>query len=230
MSPSLAHSAGPSAASRPLCTGHAPWLQMSRRECLNRLALGLGGLALADLLGRDAAAATTPTSLSPEALTTALPHFAPKAKRIIYLFQSGGPSQLDLFDYKPLLNQRHGEQLPDSVRGGQRLTGMSGNQSSIPIAGSPFKFSQHGRSGAWFSDLLPHTAKIADDLCIIRSMHTESINHGPGVTFMQTGSQIPGRPSFGSWLDYGLGSANENLPSFVGSWLDYGLGSANENL
>ena len=132
-----------------------------------------------------------------------------------HFFQSGGPSQLDLYDYKPLLNQRHGEQLPDSVRGGQRLTGMSGNQSSIPIAGSPFKFSQHGRSGAWYSELLPHTAKIADDLCIIRSMHTESINHGPGVTFMQTGSQIPGRPSFGSWLDYGLGSAHANLPSFV---------------
>jgi len=191
---------------------------MSRRECLNRLALGLGGIALADLLGRDASAAT-PASPSPalplSPASAALPHFAPKAKRIIYLFQSGGPSQLDLFDYKPLLNQRHGEQLPDSVRGGQRLTGMSGNQSSIPIAGSPFKFSQHGRSGTWMSDLLPHTAKIADDLCVIRSMHTESINHGPGVTFMQTGSQIPGRPSFGAWIDYGLGSANANLPSFV---------------
>ena len=184
---------------------------MSRRECLNKFALGLGGLALSQLLGRDASAATP----SADALTNALPHFAPKAKRIIYLFQSGGPSQLDLFDYKPLLNQRHGEQLPDTVRGGQRLTGMSGNQSSIPIAGSPFKFSQHGRSGMWLSDLLPHTAKIADDLCLIRSMHTESINHGPGVTFMQTGSQIPGRPSFGAWIDYGLGSSNENLPSFV---------------
>ena len=158
---------------------------------------------------------TLPLSPSSAAALPSLPHFTPKAKRIIYLFQSGGPSQLDLYDYKPLLNQRHGEQLPDSVRGGQRLTGMSGNQSSIPIAGSPFKFSQHGRSGAWYSELLPHTAKIADDLCIIRSMHTESINHGPGVTFMQTGSQIPGRPSFGSWLDYGLGSANANLPSFV---------------
>ena len=208
-------SAMPSTSSPPpLCTGHAPWLSMSRRDCLNRLALGLGGIALADLLGRDATAAEP--SLSPSlSLPPSLPHFAPKAKRIIYLFQSGGPSQLDLYDYKPLLNQRHGEQLPDSVRGGQRLTGMSGNQSSIPIAGSPFKFSPYGRSGGWFSDLLPHTAKIADDLCIIRSMHTESINHGPGVTFMQTGSQIPGRPSFGSWLDYGLGSANANLPSFV---------------
>jgi hypothetical protein len=194
---------------------------MSRRECLNRLALGVGGIALADLLARDATAA--PVSASPSlpltppgpAALPGLPHFAAKAKRIIYLFQSGGPSQLDLYDYKPLLNARHGEQLPDSVRGSQRLTGMSGNQSSIPIAGSPFKFSRYGQSGAWISDLLPHTAKIADDLCVIRSMHTEAINHGPGVTFMQTGSQIPGRPSFGSWLDYGLGSANANLPSFV---------------
>ena len=184
---------------------------MSRRECLNRLALGIGGIALADLLARDATAAP---ALSPSS-ANGLPHFAAKAKRIIYLFQSGGPSQLDLYDHKPLLNARHGEQLPDSIRGTQRLTGMSGNQSSIPIAGSPFKFSRYGQSGAWISDLLPHTAKIADDLCVIRSMHTEAINHGPGVTFMQTGSQIPGRPSFGSWLDYGLGSANANLPSFV---------------
>ncbi len=205
-------SSAPPSASRPLCTGHAPWWQMSRRECLNRFALGLGGLALADLLGRSASAAA-PSAAAP--LPASLPHFAPKAKRIIYLFQSGGPSQLDLFDYKPLLNRKHGEQLPDSVRAGQRLTGMSGNQSSIPIAGSPFKFTQHGQSGAWFSELLPHTAKIADDLCIIRSLHTESINHGPGVTFMQTGSQIPGRPSFGSWLDYGLGRENANLPAFV---------------
>jgi hypothetical protein len=184
---------------------------MSRRDCLNRLALGIGGIALADLLARDATAAP---ALSPSSAND-LPHFAAKAKRIIYLFQSGGPSQLDLYDHKPLLNARHGEQLPDSIRGSQRLTGMSGNQSSIPIAGSPFKFSRYGQSGAWISDLLPHTAKIADDLCVIRSMHTEAINHGPGVTFMQTGSQIPGRPSFGSWLDYGLGSANANLPSFV---------------
>ncbi|WP_414661485.1 DUF1501 domain-containing protein [Horticoccus sp. 23ND18S-11] len=195
-----------------LCTGEEPWLRLSRRECLNRLALGLGGIALAELLGRgvaQAAPAATAGAVRPPL------HFPAKAKRIIYLFQSGGPSQLDLFDHKPLLNQRHGEQLPDAVRGSQRLTGMSGNQSSIPIAGSPFKFQQHGQSGAWMSELLPHTARVADDLCIVRSMYTESINHGPGVTFMQTGSQIPGRPSFGSWLDYGLGSDNENLPSFV---------------
>jgi len=196
----------------PLCTGEEPWLRLSRRECLNRLALGLGGIALAELLGRGVAHAAP----APVVGNVREPlHFPAKAKRIIYLFQSGGPSQLDLFDHKPLLNQRHGEQLPDAVRGSQRLTGMSGNQSSIPIAGSPFKFQQHGQSGAWMSELLPHTARVADELCIVRSMYTESINHGPGVTFMQTGSQIPGRPSFGSWLDYGLGSDNENLPSFV---------------
>ena len=195
----------------PLCTGAEPWLRLSRRECLNRLGLGLGGLALAQLLARPAGAASSAGGAAPGGGL----HFAPKAKRIIYLFQSGGPSQLDLLDPKPLLNQRHGEQLPDSVRGGQRLTGMSGNQSSIPIAGSPFAFSRHGKSGNAFSELLPYTAKVADELCVIRSLHTEAINHGPGVTFMQTGAQIPGRPSFGAWLDYGLGSTNDNLPSFV---------------
>ena len=118
-------------------------------------------------------------------------------------------------DYKPYLNEVHGQQLPDSVRKGQRLTGMSGNQSSLPLVGSPFKFSQHGDSGQWFSELLPHTAGVADQLCVINSMYTEAINHGPGVTFMQTGSQFPGRPSMGAWLSYGLGSANQDLPSFV---------------
>lgn len=201
-----------SSQSMPVCTGGEPSHLLTRRECLNRFALGLGGFALAELLGQRAAAAPGMPAAAGEALRT---HFAPKAKRIIYLFQSGGPSQLDLFDPKPLLNQRHGEQLPDSVRAGQRLTGMSGNQSSIPLAGSPFGFKQHGASGQWLSDLLPHTAKVADELCIVRSMFTESINHGPGVTFMQTGSQIPGRPSFGAWLDYGLGSENANLPAFV---------------
>jgi len=178
---------------------------MGRRGFLNSFGMGLGGLALADLAGGKASAAP--------ALDGA--HLAPKAKRVIYLFQSGGPSQMDLLDHKPLLNEMHGEQLPDEVRGKQRLTGMSGNQSSLPLAGSPFKFSQHGESGHWMSDLLPHTAKIADDLCVVKSMYTEAINHGPGVTFLQTGSQFPGRPSIGAWLDYGLGAENENLPSFV---------------
>ena len=179
---------------------------LNRRQWLNRFGQGLGGVALAELLAAEqAGAAGLPVGT----------HLVPKAKRIIYLFMSGGPSHLDLFDYKPLLNQRHGEQLPDSVRGGQRLTGMSGNQSSIPMVGSPFKFARHGRAGAWFSELLPHTASIADELCVVRSMFTESINHGPGVTFFQTGSQIAGRPSMGAWLSYGLGSENANLPAFT---------------
>ena len=201
----------------PLCTGHEPPLGMSRRRFLDSFGMGLGGLALADLMaGREARAADTPTA-SPTAGGMEKPglHFAPKAKRIIYLFQSGGPSQLDLYDYKPLLKERHGEQLPDSVRKGQRLTAMSGNQASIPLAGSPFFFRQTGRSGTWFSEALRHTAKVADDLCVIRSMHTDAINHGPGVTFLQTGSPFPGRPSMGAWLSYGLGSENQNLPSFV---------------
>ena len=179
---------------------------MNRRDWLASFGMGLGGIALSELLGRSAAASGGVLGGC---------HFPPKAKRVIYLFQSGGPSQLDLYDHKPLLLAKTGEQLPDSVRGGQRLTGMSGNQSSIPLVGSPFTFTQYGESGAWLSDLLPHTAKIADRLCFIRSMHTESINHGPGVTFMQSGSQIPGRPSIGAWLDYGLGNEHDELPSFV---------------
>lgn len=142
-------------------------------------------------------------------------HHAAKAKRVIYLFQSGGPSQIDLYDHKPRLIEETGKELPDSIRKGQRLTGMSGNQASLPLVGSPFKFQQYGNSGAWMSELLPHTAKVADELTFIKSMYTEAINHGPGVTFMQTGSQFPGRPSMGSWLSYGLGSSNENLPNFV---------------
>lgn len=203
------------------CTGFEPNESSNRRKFLSRFGMGLGSLALANLLKQDSIAApretaaefnyqATQTNGALESL-----HFAPRAKRVIFLFQSGGPSQHDLFDYKPLLNEQHGQQLPESVRQGQRLTGMSGFQSSLPLVGSPFKFSQHGESGMWFSDLLPHTAKIADDLCMIKSMHTDAINHGPGVTFIQTGSQLPGRPSIGSWLHYGLGSQNENLPSFV---------------
>ncbi len=180
----------------------------SRRTLLNRFGMGLGGVALSEMLAKEQLSAA-------DAGVLGAPHAAPKAKRIIYLFMSGGPSQLDLYDYKPLLNKRHGEQLPDSVRGTQRLTGMSGNQSSIPMVGSPFKFTQHGQAGGWYSELLPHTAGIADDICVVKSMFTESINHGPGVTFFQTGSQIAGRPSMGAWLSYGLGAQNENLPAFT---------------
>ncbi len=172
--------------------------------------MGLGSIALADLMspGKSTQATGLPGVLSQ-------PHVTPRAKRVIYLFQSGGPSQLETFDYKPLLNKQQGQQLPDEVRQGQRLTGMSANQSSLPIAGSAFAFKQHGQSGAWVSELLPHTAAVVDDLCIVRSLHTEAINHDPAITFLQTGSQIAGRPSIGAWLNYGLGSDNENLPAFV---------------
>ena len=183
--------------------------QASRRAFLGKTGLGLGGVALADMLARDAQAGT------PDKGVLGQPHFPAKAKRVIYLFMSGGPSHLDLYDYKPLLKERQGEQLPDSVRGKQRLTGMSGNQSSIPLVGSPFSFKQYGSGGTWFCDQLPHTASIADDLCVVRSMYTEAINHGPGVTFFQTGTQIAGRPSIGAWLSYGLGQENADLPSFV---------------
>lgn len=183
---------------------------MSRRRFLQRFGMGLGALALADskLLGKLLSANATRDS-------SHLAHFAPRAKRVIFLFQSGGPSQLDLFDPKPILNQRHGEELPDSVRRGQRLTAMSGNQAILPMAGSPFSFSRFGQSGNELSEILPHIASIADELCIIRSIQTEAINHGPGVTFMQTGAQFPGRPSIGAWLGYGLGDMGANLPSFV---------------
>ncbi|MCA8988648.1 MAG: DUF1501 domain-containing protein [Planctomycetaceae bacterium] len=181
---------------------------MQRRLFLEQFGMGLGSIALANLL-----AESTQANDSSAVLQTL--HHTPRAKRVIYLFQSGGPSQIDLFDYKPVLNERHGEQLPAAIRAGQRLTGMSGNQSSLPLVGSPFKFEQHGEAGTWMSDLLPHTAKVADDLCVIRSLHTEAINHGPGVTHMQTGSQFPGRPSIGAWLSYGLGSENRNLPDYI---------------
>lgn len=142
-------------------------------------------------------------------------HFPAKAKRVIYLHQSGAPSQLDLFDPKPKLADRFGEELPDSIRKGQRLTGMTSNQKSFPVAPSKFKFAQHGQSGTWLSELLPHTASIVDDITVIKSMHTEAINHDPAITFIQTGSQIAGRPCFGSWISYGLGSENKDLPAFV---------------
>ena len=194
------------------CTGFDPLWGMSRRQFLHGFGMGMGAFGLSDLLGSEASAADhVPQSGG----SLAGMHHAAKAKRVIFLFQSGGPSQIDLLDYKPYLNEVHGQQLPDSVRKGQRLTGMSGNQSSLPLVGSPFKFAQHGQSGQWLSELLPNTSGLADDLCIVKSMYTEAINHGPGVTFIQTGSQFPGRPSMGAWLSYGLGTANQNLPSFV---------------
>lgn len=189
-----------------LCTGFTDPGSLSRRSILQQFGMGFGGVALSSLLSDRSTA-----SDHSDGLTTPVA----KAKRIIYLFQSGGPSQMDLFDHKPLLNKMQGQELPEEVRRGQRLTAMSGNQASLPLVGSPFEFKQHGESGAWMSSLLPHTSEIADDLCFIKSMHTPAINHGPGVTFMQTGSQFPGRPSMGAWLDYGLGTENSNLPAFV---------------
>ncbi|MGB7327082.1 MAG: DUF1501 domain-containing protein [Rubripirellula sp.] len=180
----------------------------NRRVFFKNSCTSVGVAALASMLGKDAMA-DAPSAPLPKT------HFEPKAKRIIYLFQSGGPAQQDLFDYKPLLTKMHGQELPPAVRGEQRLTGMSVNQSSLPLASSKFKFSQHGESGAWLSDLLPHHRGIVDDVCFVKSMHTEAINHDPAVTMFQTGSQIAGRPSLGAWLSYGLGSENEDLPAFI---------------
>ncbi|MGE3309901.1 MAG: DUF1501 domain-containing protein [Limisphaerales bacterium] len=200
----------------PFCSGPLPGADLSRRQFLNRFGMGLGGIALADLLNptRAIAAGAAADASAAAALGRTL-HHAPKAKRVIYLFMAGGPSQLETFDYKPLLNERNGQELPASVRMGQRLTGMSGNQATLPMAGSAFRFNQHGQSGAWVSELLPYTARVVDRLCIVRSMYTEAINHDPAITFLQTGSQISGRPSIGAWVHYGLGSDNHNLPAFV---------------
>ena len=185
-------------------------LNMNRRRFLSRLSLGIGSAALGSLLIPDLFGGSSEEDLA----VTGLPHFAPRAKRIIYLFQNGAPSQLDLFDYKPKLNEMFGKDLPASVRMGQRLTGMTADQKKFPLAGSYFKFNQYGQHRAWISELLPHTAAAVDDLCIIRSMHTEAINHDPALTFFQTGAQVGNRPSMGSWLSYGLGSENKNLPAF----------------
>ncbi|MEM7370839.1 MAG: DUF1501 domain-containing protein [Bacteroidota bacterium] len=185
----------------------------SRRDFLTKTSLGIGAIALGSLLGPGELLAN-PAGIDPNKGVLGMPHFAPRAKRIIYLFQSGAPSQLESFDYKPLLQERNGEELPESIRKGQRLTGMTAGQKSFPLAGSQFSFSQYGDSGAWVSELFPHTAKVVDELCFIKSMYTEAINHDPATTFIQTGSQQPGRPSIGAWLSYGLGSDNDNLPAF----------------
>ena len=184
-------------------------LRINRRKFLSRLSLGIGSVALGSLLIPDLFKGG-----EEESIMAGLPHFAPRAKRIIYLFQNGAPSQLDLFDYKPLLQKMQGEALPASVRMGQRLTGMTADQAKFPLAGTVFGFNQYGQSRAWLSDLLPHTARVVDDICFIKTMYTEAINHDPALTFFQTGAQQGNRPSMGSWLSYGLGSENKNLPAF----------------
>ncbi|MCP9236556.1 DUF1501 domain-containing protein [Lewinella sp. JB7] len=186
-------------------------LRMNRRHFFGRASLGLGSLAMGTLLGCSKEKPALIQSPDP----TSRLHLPRIAKRVIYLFQSGGPSQYELFDHKPVLQERQGEELPESVRGDQRLTGMTSGQGSKPMAGSLFDFQQHGESRAWVSELMPHTAAIADDLCFIKTMHTEAINHDPAITFFQTGSQQAGRPSIGSWMSYGLGSDNENMPAFT---------------
>jgi hypothetical protein len=185
-------------------------LKSNRRRFLSQVSLGIGSAALGSLMIPDLFGSKS----DEEVLMAGLPHFAPKAKRIIYLFQNGAPSQLDLFDYKPKLIEMFGQDLPESIRMGQRLTGMTADQKKFPLAGSKFRFDQYGQSKAWISELLPHTAKVVDDLCIIKSMHTEAINHDPALTFLQTGAQVGNRPSMGSWMSYGLGSENKNLPAF----------------
>ena len=192
---------------------------LTRRQLFSRSTNGLGVAALASLLNpglitTTASAADAEKAKRLPGVLTAL-HHAPKAKRVIYLFMSGGPSHIDLFDHKPKLKEFHGQELPASVRMGQRITGMTSGQKTLPVASSAFQFSQHGKSGAWVSSLLPNIAKISDDIAIVKSLNTEAINHDPAITFIQTGSQQPGRPSLGAWLSYGIGADNENLPAFI---------------
>lgn len=186
-------------------------LNINRRHFLGKLSVGLGSAALGSLLMPDLFKGGVEASAD---LPLGVTHFAPKAKRVIYLFQNGAPSQLESFDYKPKLREMFGEDLPASIRNGQRLTGMTSNQEKFPLVGSKFEFNQYGKSGAWVSEIFPHIAGIVDDICIVRTMHTEAINHDPALTFMQTGAQQGNRPSMGAWLSYGLGSENKNLPAF----------------
>jgi hypothetical protein len=199
---------------------------ITRRQLLAQTSTGLGAIALRWLLDRDRARADAALR-SNGAGVAGFPNFLPRAKRVIYLFQSGAPSQLDLFDAKPELARREGTDLPDSVRMGQRLTGMTSRQNRFPVAASQFRFAGHGQSGATVSELLPYTARIADELCFVKSMYTEAINHDPAVTFLQTGAQLAGRPSIGAWVSYGLGSENQDLPAFV-VMISQGSGNRND--
>jgi hypothetical protein len=208
---------------------------LSRRLFFGRAGLGIGSTALASLLEpnlfgaedpADGSAARQSGERSPGGLP-GFPNFPAKAKQVIYLFQSGAPSQIDLFDYKPGLADLRGTELPDSIRKGQRLTGMTSSQTSFPVAPSKYRFARHGQCGAWVSELLPHTARVVDRLCFVKSLHTEAINHDPAVTFFQTGAQLAGRPSIGAWLAYGLGSENRDLPAFV-AMISQGSGNPND--
>src|SRR6202166_150897 len=190
-------------------------LQMTRRQFFGRAAGGIGVAALASLLGPEGLLAEDAAVDPKTGGLVGMPNFAPKAKRVIFLHQSGAPSQIELFDYKPKLKDLQGTELPDSIRKGQRITGMTSGHASFPVAAPIFKFQQAGKSGTWISELLPHTAKIVDDIAIIKTVNTEAINHDPAITFIQTGFQQPGRPSMGAWVTYGLGSENQNLPAFV---------------
>jgi hypothetical protein len=193
-------------------------LLLTRRQLMGRTATGIGTAALASLLNGGSLAgessSSVPADLKTNGILQAL-HFAPKAKRVIYMHMSGGPSHIDLFDYKPQLKDHHGEELPASIRMGQRITGMTSGQKAFPCVAPMFKFAQHGKCGTWLSELLPHLAEVVDDIAVVKSVNTEAINHDPAITYIQTGHQQPGRPSFGSWLSYGLGSENENLPAYV---------------
>ena len=189
-------------------------LLTNRRYFFGKLATGVGTLGLASLLASEARSASEPVRNKIGGLAE-LPHHRPRAQRVIYLFQSGGPAQLDLFDYKPALGDRYGSEVPKSIYPDDRKTTMTSAQTSFPVAPSQFRFHQHGSGGTWISELLPYTGSIADELCVVRSMYTEAINHDPAITFLQTGGQIAGRPSIGAWLSYGLGSENADLPAFV---------------
>lgn len=188
--------------------------QLTRRRFFEGAGLNVGGMALASLLGREAVRAG-PASSQVHPPLPGLPHFAPKAKRLIYLHMNGAPSQLDLFDYKPQLRERFDQDLPDSIRNNQRITTMTSGQARFPVAPSKFEFRRCGESGIWMSELVPHMQGIADDITMIKSVHTDAINHDPACTFVMTGSEVPGKPSLGSWISYGLGSESNDLPAFV---------------
>ncbi|MBI2425311.1 MAG: DUF1501 domain-containing protein [Candidatus Hydrogenedentes bacterium] len=190
-------------------------LLINRRQFFGLSSAGIGAFALSSLASPGAHAGVHPAAHTGLGGVMSGFHVAPRAKRVIYMFQSGGPSQIDLFDHKPYMRTVHGTELPKEIRGSQRVTGMTSGQASFPVASSKYDFKQRGQSGTWISDQLPHTASVADDICVIRSMNTEAINHDPGITYMQTGHQQPGRPCMGAWMSYGLGAENQDLPGFI---------------